>query len=628
MRHEPPGSPYWPSSQPPPPWSPNEQLLAAALMVTAATGILVWASGQLAGLVFGHTWLHLSPTDVAGVLWRLRHHPGDPALAWPAEARGALPGPVGMYVAVSVIIGLVSGVVGAVLRYWPGHRSPRSGGPVRPGRAKAATWASGWELRALTVRQPEPGRVILGRTRGLAGRLLAAEDCHSVFVFGPTGSLKTLGIVIPAILEWSGPLLATSIKPDVIRATRAHRKRLGEVWVIDPLGHSGLPAAQWTPLASCGTWQGAQTTAAVLADTAAVNDRPSAEVHYWKTLGTKLLAPLLFAAATSDQTMADVVRWVDTRDDDEVTKLLADAGVEGAVVAWEASQARTEKAHDSVYGTAEELLAIYADERVQAFTEGHDLDVDALLTGDHTVYLYAPAHEQRRLRPLFETVTMQVVRAAQEKAARAPDGMLDPRLLLALDEAGNVAALAELPELATTARGQGIQLLSVWHDLAQLSHRYGDRAATVLNNHRAKVFLSGLADLGALELGSKLIGEQALVEHHPSSDSEGRRSLAESTVYRPLLPVEELRRLTPGQGIVLYGHLRPTQVTLRPHFDPREQRRRQQADQRAHTARERTRRKQLVARDRAARRARRQQQAGARTAPLWARGKGGGGRAR
>jgi type IV secretion system protein VirD4 len=566
-------------------------------------------------------------------LWQLRHHALDPALAWPAEARGALPGPVGMYAAASVIIGLVSGVVGAVLRHWPGRRTPRAGLPVQGGRgrAHAATWASGWELRALTVRQPEPGRVILGRTRGLAGRLLAAEDCHSVFVFGPTGSLKTSGIVIPAILEWSGPLLATSIKPDVIRATRAHRERLGEVWVIDPLGHSGLPAAhaaQWTPLASCGTWQGAQTTAAVLADTAAVNDRSSAEVHYWKTLGTKLLAPLLFAAATSDQTMADVVRWVDTRDDDEVTKLLADAGVEGAVVAWEASQARTEKARDSVYGTAEELLAIYADERVQAFTEGHDLDVDALLTGDHTVYLYAPAHEQRRLRPLFETVTMQVVRAAQEKAARAPDGTLDPRLLLALDEAGNVAALAELPELATTARGQGIQLLSVWHDLAQLSHRYGDRAATVLNNHRAKVFLSGLADLGALELGSKLIGEQALVEHHPSSDSEGRRSLAESTVYRPLLPVEELRRLTPGQGIVLYGHLRPTQVTLRPHFDRREQRRRQQADQRAHTARERTRRKQLVAGDRAARRARQWQERPARTAPLWARGKGGGGRAR
>jgi type IV secretory pathway TraG/TraD family ATPase VirD4 len=70
--------------------------------------------------------------------------------------------------------------------------------------------------------------------------------------------------------------------------------------------------------------------------------------------------------------------------------------------------------------------------------------------------------------------------------------MLDPRLLCALDEAGNVGALELLPEWATTGRGQSIQLLSVWHDQAQLVHRYGDRA---------KVLLSGLADVGALELG-------------------------------------------------------------------------------------------------------------------------------
>ena len=52
-------------------------------------------------------------------------------------------------------------------------------------------------------------------------------------------------------------------------------------------------------------------------------------------------------------------------------------------------------ARDSVHGTAEELLAIYADERVQAFTEGHDLDVAGFLSSDNTVYLYAPAHQQR-----------------------------------------------------------------------------------------------------------------------------------------------------------------------------------------------------------------------------------------
>jgi type IV secretory pathway TraG/TraD family ATPase VirD4 len=216
---------------------------------------------------------------------------------------------------------------------------------------------------------------------------------------------------------------------------------------------------------------------------------------------------------------------------------------------------------------------------------------------------------------------MQIVRAAQEKAARAPDGMLDPRLLLALDEAGNVAALAELPELATTGRGQGIQLVSVWHDLAQLHHRYSDRAATVLNNHRAKLFLSGLADLGALELGSKLIGEQAVTEHQPASDSEGRYSVSQSTTYRPLVPVEQLRRLKPGHGILLYGHLRPTHIRLRPHFRRAEQRRYARWERHQQAARDRQRHRELARRQRASRRGQRRSASG--RLPGWRRGRKG-----
>jgi NB-ARC domain len=35
------------------------------------------------------------------------------------------------------------------------------------------------------------------------------------------------------------------------------------------------------------------------------------------------------------------------------------------------------------------------------------------------------------------------------------------------------------------ARGQGIQLVTVWHDKSQLEARYGTKASTILNNHRA-----------------------------------------------------------------------------------------------------------------------------------------------
>jgi hypothetical protein len=132
--------------------------------------------------------------------------------------------------------------------------------------------------------------------------------------------------------------------------------------------------------------------------------------------------------------MAEVLHWLDSREDQQVKDILDAAGVPAALDAWESSQYRTDRAVDSLYATVEEVLHVYANQRVAASTEGHDLDLDSFLQGDNTIYLYAPAHQQRLLRPLFEAITQQVVAAAQEQAARSPDGMLNPRLGLFLDE--------------------------------------------------------------------------------------------------------------------------------------------------------------------------------------------------
>jgi type IV secretory pathway TraG/TraD family ATPase VirD4 len=219
-----------------------------------------------------------------------------------------------------------------------------------------------------------------------------------------------------------------------------------------------------------------------------------------------------------------------------------------------------------VFGTAETLLDVFGDPVVAASAEGCDLDVDALLTGaNNTLYLYAPASEQERLRPLFELLVSVVISRAEELAAQQPDGMLSPRLFVCLDEAGNCAAIKKLPQLATTGRGQGIQLLTVWHDEAQLAYRYGRRAATVLNGHRAKLLLSGQADPASLELASKLVGDQA-VTHVAQTTGDGRHSQTESIGYRRLLPPEAVRQLKPRRALLIYGHLPPVRIRLRPWF--------------------------------------------------------------
>jgi type IV secretion system protein VirD4 len=541
-------------------------ILVGALLLTGSG--LLWLVGQVAAILFGaHEHLELRLDDMFGVLLHLPGHFNDPKQAWPPGARRLLPGPVGMYTALLLTVWMPVLLVGWVAGRW---RLPARHGRI-PRRQRGARWASLWQLRHLLVAGPRPGRIILGRRdrwrdRLLGRVLLAVEQCHSVLAFGPPGSYKTHALVIPAILEWQGGLVATSIKPDVLRATLAHRTRLGEVWVYDPLALSGVPAAQWTPLAYCGSYAKAKRVGRMLADAAQVQGHRTEDAQYWQLLGAKLLACVLYAAAGTGRTMAEVARWVDVQDFDEVAQCLMELGDAHALDAWAACTNRPDNTRGSVFGTAETLLDVFGDPAVAASAEGCDLDVDALLTGpNNSLYLYAPASEQERLRPLFELLISVVIARAEELAAARPDGMLNPRLFVCLDEAGNCAAISKLPQLATTGRGQGIQLLTVWHDEAQLAYRYGRRAATVLNGHRAKLLLSGQADPGSLELASKLVGEEAIT-HTSQTSGDGRHSVTASVSYRRLVPPEALRQLKPRRALLVYGHLPPVRLRLRPWF--------------------------------------------------------------
>ncbi|MGH8898066.1 MAG: type IV secretory system conjugative DNA transfer family protein [Egibacteraceae bacterium] len=590
---------------------------AALVGGLVAACVLAWATGQLAGLLFAHTWPRLDLAEVPLVVYGWTRHWRDPALAWPAGVRELLPGPVGMYFSLVLVVAAPLTLVCAVRRSRPGLR--RSSWRSR-GWARASGWASRWQVRRLAVRhaigwgpdtraavshwwtarteaiaspaatalvlpalvavltlrlaghggralgvvksQPR-GRVVLGRrSNGLCRPLLAAEECASVLAFGPPGSFKTAGLAIPAVLEWHGPLVATSMKPDVIRATLHHRALRGQTWIFNPLQAGGLPSNTWTPLASCRTWAGAREMGGWLASAADLTGQTRDDKHYWTMLGGKLLAVLLYAAAGTGRTIADVVRWVDVQEQHEVDDALAQLGDPSASDAWDACKAREERTRSSVYGTAETLLDAYADPRVAETAETCEIDLDLLLSGDHSLYLYAPAHQQRRLRPLFTALLSAVARRAQELAAERPDGMLKPRLLLCLDEAGNIAAIPDLPELATTGRGQGIQLVSIFHDLGQVEHRYGKRAMTVLNGHRAKLFLSGQADTGSLKLAAELIGDQTVTETSVSVGDD-RTSWTHAERHRPLVPPARLRQLRPRQAVLVYGHLPPVKVRLR-----------------------------------------------------------------
>jgi type IV secretion system protein VirD4 len=242
---------------------PDTFWLVAAALLFAACG-LVWLIGQVAAIVFGaHEHLPVRLVDMLGVLLRLPGTWDDPAQAWPPSSQPLLPGPVGMYAAAILTFWIPALLYGLLVRLV----SPRA---RRRRRERGAKWANWWQLRRLLVLGPRRGRIILGRRDRIRDRLLgrlylAVEQCHSVLAFGPPGSFKTHGLVIPAILEWQGNLVTTSIKPDVLRATCAHRASLGAVWVYDPLGGRRWPTAAPTPMpgGSAACWPTPPTSVAI-----------------------------------------------------------------------------------------------------------------------------------------------------------------------------------------------------------------------------------------------------------------------------------------------------------------------------------------------------------------------------
>ncbi len=523
---------------------------------------VVSLAGALGGILRGAGPVVLGPSQATGVLARLPRHLGDPAAAWPATSRGDLPGRTGMTAA--LIAALVLVVVFAVV-----GRARRGG---RAGRRRGARWARRGDLRQLRVRRPERGRVILGRHEGA---LVAAEPRASVMVIAPAQAGKTTGLVVPALLEWDGPVLATSVKGDLTHDTYAARGLQGDVRLFDPTGSTGLPCTGWSPIAASTTWEAARRTAARLLQ---VGERAgnSPDESFWRPAAARYLAPLLLAAAHERATMGDVLSWIARTEQQTPREALQSSSVTGASAGLDALQSvwdADERFRSSVLQTAATALDAWEEPRVAAATDTTaTIDAQWLLAGRNTVYLVAPAQDQRRLRGLFAALIADVVAAAFDRST-STGRAIDPPLLLCLDEAANVAPLPNLDELASTGPGQGVQLLSVFQDVSQISDRWGrDRAETIVANHRARLFGSGIGDRATLEYLRAVLGEEEIerISTHRQRLELDLGSRTYSHDYKPLAAPNHVRQADNDTALLIYGRLPPAWLALRPWYRDRD----------------------------------------------------------
>lgn len=411
-------------------------------------------------------------------------------------------------------------------------------------------------------------RPFLGWTRTWLGTdgwaVGAATD--TVGVVGPHDSGKTHGVLIPQALLWGGPLISTSTKPDVLRATAGRRQALaeqlaGKVYVYAPTTPpgvliEGLRPVHWSPLAGCTDPQVTFLRVEALVNTTQVG-RGVEDPTHWRAGAARVLRPYFFAAAHHKVRSGDltVVRqWLSNHEFEEPLAIL------DGLRSFEADQWATElrgvadtppRERGSFFSAAEHALAATANPNVLRSSMETELDPVEFLATRSTLYIVSPSEHQAAVAPLISALIESIVVAAYELHRV---GRLEHRLLLSLDELANIAPLPSLGSIASQGNSQGVNLCWAAQSLAQLRERYGVHAADAIwSETTAQIVFGGMSDGTTLQGLSSLIGERLVTMRGTSTENwTGRRHRTRMAAYRPRVTPAQLAQLRPGWALLFH----------------------------------------------------------------------------
>ena len=546
------------------------------LVALFAAALVLRGAGSVAAFVTGAPQPKAGAAAGLGALF----NPGDPATALDSEGLN----PVAYW---TITVLLLGGLVAAVAWAWMRLRrytrkvetDPRRLAGTATRHEVTATASDKALLRragALRPSLPSPAPADVGYLLGVSkGRQVWASVEDSILLIGPPRSGKGLHMVINAILDAPGAVIATSTRPDNLTATLRARQRLGPVAVLDPQRLAeGVPAGmRWSPVRGCADPLTAMIRATGLAAATGLSSGGVESGGFWEGKTRTALQSLLHAAALDHRQPADLFRWtLDPTAAAEAVAILTNhpSAATGWADSLDAMIDSDPRTRDSIWQGVSLALGALADPRVlDAVTPraGEDFDPEAFLTERGTLYLLATGAGAGASAALVAAFVEDLIETAQKIAARSPGARLDPPMLLALDEIGNLAPLPSLPTLMAEGGGTGITTMPVLQSLAQARDKWNENQANAIwDASIVKIILGGASSSRDLQDLSTLIGERDEYTDSVTLGDHGTRSNQRSIRRVPILPPDRVRTLPFGTGVTLLRSAphRPSSPTYAP----------------------------------------------------------------
>lgn len=381
-------------------------------------------------------------------------------------------------------------------------------------------------------------------------RMSLKDSYTNLCLVAPTGSGKTTRFCVINILKSSGSLVCTDPSGELFRLTSGHMKDRGyKIQVLQPsdLSHS----LRFNPMEYYRTPQEIRQLATILG----FNGAGDKTDPFWRITAINIIYICLSAlAGMKDDKYKNLgnLRWllnhlggVEDGVNDYMAKYLDDA----TFAEYKAFLAQDSKVIASILSSARACLDLWSDPDVVKLSATNSIDISALHDQKTIIYIIIPEHEI----VYFSLLANLFYSACFKYCLQHSEG--NPVFFM-MDEFGNMGNINRFSSISTTLRKRNCSISIILQDLSQLEAIYGKEGLVIysggMNN---KLFFSGL-DLKACSYLEQVLGSST--EFEKEEDSR--------LVRKPLLTVDQIRRLKKTKAVLISGRYRPVKFRMKPFY--------------------------------------------------------------
>lgn len=304
----------------------------------------------------------------------------------------------------------------------------------------------------------------------------------------PTRSGKGVGVIIPNLLTYPGPVIVFDPKGENYMVTARRRCELGQqVIKLDPFGVTQGESDSLNPfdLLDLPVAGDLDSNAQTLGELLATGIRGHRE-PFWDISGTAFACGLIALAATQgDTSKRNLTHVVDLLTASDIVYGLAvildKLGTKISKLAYRETACLLQMpdvTRGGVMATTQSYFKPFSTECVSRCLMKSSFSLQEVVDGAPlSIYIILPPNRMRSHRGLLKLWVGTLMAAIFTRQSRP-----EQRTLFLLDEVAQLESFPLLETLLTLSAGYSVTAHTFWQDLAQLKSCYPDSWKTILNN--------------------------------------------------------------------------------------------------------------------------------------------------